>query len=280
MKRWIARIAVICFLFLTSCAGGANYDPSVSDGSVGFQVDFIDVNGGDAILIRVGGKTMLIDTGYADTEDQLVDALKSFGVKTLDYLLITHFDKDHIGGAPKILSRFSVGRVLQPSYQKEETKPYSKYRTALSNASVPVTDVTENTTLVMGGCTFEIYPAVGDDYTEEDNDFSLVVKTSYGDISFLFAADVETQRIEEMMRQETDWSATVMKYPHHGKHSTRAESLVKATDPSYVIITDSETEPAEKKTLNFFEKRKMQLYRTANGSVSVYTDGSSVTVTQ
>ena len=281
MKKLISLIlALLCLFALASCGESTDSteDLSTSDGSVGFSVDVIDVDGGDAILVRTGGRTMLIDAGYEETADRLVNYLRDAGVTAVDYLLITHFDKDHIGGVPTLVNSLTVKNVLQPVYEHADTKVYSRYASSITKGSIRVTDVTDAVKLTLGGCAFEIYPAESTGYNEADNDFSLVTKVAYDEVSFLFAGDVEADRITEMMRQSVDWSCTVLKYPHHGSYNKRTENFLKLTDPEYILIPDGTADPVSDKLEAFLQTRTAQVFRTTAGTIRLSTDGKTVTV--
>lgn len=280
MKRLLCLILLSVLLFgLAGCADTPEEDLSQSDGSTGFSTDLIDVDGGDAILVRTGGRVMLIDAGYEETADRLVTYLKDAGITAVDYLLITHFDKDHIGGVPTLINSLTVKNVLQPVYEHSDTKVYARYASAISKSGIRVTDVTAAVKLKLGGCEFEIYPATGSDYAEADNDYSLVTKVSYGETSFLFAGDVEADRLAEMIRADADWSATVLKYPHHGSFNKRTETFLKLVDASFVLISDSSAEPASDKLMSFLEKRSVNVLRNGtDGTVRLISDGTNVEV--
>lgn len=284
MKRWLAVVLLFCLsLCIAACddggENGLSGDIAASDGSTGFFVDMIDVNGGDAIVIRTGGKVLMIDAGYDETSDAVVRELKSLGIDAVDCLLITHFDKDHIGGVPGLINSVEVRNVVQPVYEKTDTKTYSRYEAAVKRSGAAVTELTSDTVLTVGGCEFAVYAARSDDYKEADNDFSLVTKVTYGDVSFLFTGDVETERLAEMFRTDVDWSATVLKYPHHGSYNKRSETLIKLVDPDYILIPDGEAKPTSEKLLAFLAERDCTVLKnTSEGTVRLYTDGGSVQV--
>ena len=107
----------LCIIFLFSgCA------PQYTDSGLenpGVKVTFLDVGKGDAILIETQEHTMMIDSGYDDTYKVIRNYLAGQEIQKLDYLVITHFDKDHVGGADRIIKSFEVGEILQPDYQSD-----------------------------------------------------------------------------------------------------------------------------------------------------------------
>jgi beta-lactamase superfamily II metal-dependent hydrolase len=91
------------------------------------RVFFVDVEGGQATLIVTpGGQSLLIDTGWRgfdnrDTE-RIAQAAKQAGIKQIDYVLITHYHRDHVGGAPQLADRMKVGTFVDHGPNMEDTK--------------------------------------------------------------------------------------------------------------------------------------------------------------
>lgn len=84
--------------------------------SGGLELRVFDTGDSDAILlITPEGDTMLVDTGLDETYGHLYNSLKNLGISRIDILVLTHPHKDHIGGAPQLLSDFSVGQVYMPA---------------------------------------------------------------------------------------------------------------------------------------------------------------------
>ena len=95
--RLLCLLLALCLMLLPGCARGESEAETLS-------VTFFDAGKADAILVRTGEHALLIDTGLNKNGAALVDALRAAGVQSLDVLLITHFDKDHVGGADSVLS--------------------------------------------------------------------------------------------------------------------------------------------------------------------------------
>lgn len=99
------------------------------------NVTVLDTGKSDCILVEADGRTMMIDAGYEENGERIVDFLEERGIVRLDYLLITHFDKDHIGGADQVLRAVEVGEVIQPNGDKD-SKQYRQYTSALASAGL------------------------------------------------------------------------------------------------------------------------------------------------
>ena len=94
-------------------------------------VTFFDVGKGDCILLECDGHAAMIDAGFDNTANNILSALADKGIDTLDFLLLTHMDKDHVGGADKFLENLTIGAVYAPDYEKD-AKQYQQYVDALA----------------------------------------------------------------------------------------------------------------------------------------------------
>ena len=201
--RLLCLLLALCLMLLPGCARGESEAETLS-------VTFFDAGKADAILVRTGEHALLIDTGLNKNGAALVDALRAAGVQSLDMLLITHFDKDHVGGADSVLSSMPVGAIYQPDYPKD-SKQMRQYLKAAQDAGVNPIALSENCKLTLGGARLLIDVANEDDYgADEENDFSLVVSLRFGETRFLFAGDAEETRIDELMA-EGDLAHDVLK---------------------------------------------------------------------
>jgi competence protein ComEC len=122
--RLLPRI-ILCGLFallLLSCAWGA---PAPKTDGV-LRIFFVDVEGGQATLfVTPTGQSLLIDTGWPGNDgrdaDRIVAAAKKANISKIDYVLITHFHNDHVGGLPQLAARIPVGTVIDHGDNREST---------------------------------------------------------------------------------------------------------------------------------------------------------------
>ena len=85
------------------------------------KIHFIRAYWSDNILIESNGRFALIDTGYARDAERISKYLDEVGVKELDFILITHFHKDHYGSLPALLKRYPVGKVYMKKFRRQRT---------------------------------------------------------------------------------------------------------------------------------------------------------------
>lgn len=238
------------------------------------KVTFFDVGKGDAILIETSGHQVMIDAGYDDTADAILGYLKEQSIDKLDYLVITHFDKDHVGGADRIIKEVETENVLQPDYESESGQ-YKEYVEAMIDEGIEPDVVTQTMKLSLDGVEFLIYPPQKKDYKEEDNDFSLVISMTCGDKlhggkRVLFAGDCEKERLKELLIQkEFDLSHDVLKVPHHGRKGKNSKEFLMAVSPKVAVITSSDEKPADDEICMILNKLGTDVYFTNEGTVTL-----------
>lgn len=244
------------------------------------KVTFFDVEKSDAILIEQADFRMLVDTSFDDRADVILDYFSEHGIDTLDYLIITHFDKDHVGGADKILDAVKVKRVLEPDYTVDK-KQYREYREAMARNGIVPLSVTAVEHRKLGKASFAIYPPEQKQYSGNDNDMSLVISLRYGSQSFLLTGDSEMERIAELLTEpELNLKHTVLKVPHHGIKEKNSAAFLEQVYPETAVITCKNewyVSRSVKKTLLCMDA---DLYLTCHGTVTCITDGNTMEILQ
>ena len=258
--------------------GGAS-GPQAPLPANGVRVSFVDVGKGDCILIQAGPSSALIDTGYDNTSDYVVSHLRRQGVKQLDFVIITHYDKDHVGGLRTIGETFAIGETYLPGYEGAD-KQYRSVMSAVGDLKLKATRVTRELPLSLGPAKLTVYPSrlTYDPYADgdegNDNDLSLVTSLVVGKDSYLFAGDLEEEGIEAYLSQ-THGTFDVLKMPHHGKKSSNLDELLDDVNPQIAIVTDGMEDPADKKTLKLLKAADVDAYCTSDcGSIIVESDGA------
>ena len=242
-----------------------------------FEVTFMDVGKADCILIKIEDKTIMIDTGLNKTKDDVVSQLQDKGIDELDYLILTHMDKDHIGGADAVLDNFKVDNLIQADYIKD-SKQYTQYVEAVEKNNIKTVSLHENINVQINNAEINIYAPVQSTYSKS-NDYSIIVGITYGRYSFLFAGDAEEERLAEFININ-DKKYNVVKIPHHGRINVLSEEFIKSISPSYSIITCSEEDKPDEEMIDLLNKYKIKTFLTIDGEVIIKTDGNSITILQ
>ena len=243
------------------------------------ELVFFSLGKADAILLRTDAGAVMIDAGTEKKAKSLTRQLESMGIEHLDALIVTHFDKDHVGGADQILDELSVGRVYEPDYSKD-SKQVDQYRDSLAASGSEIVTLRDNASFTVDGVTYRIDIANESFYgRDEENDFSLVVRVQYGDVRMLFPGDIENPRIAELL-DEGDLQADLLKVPHHGKSEKLSSEFFKAVSPSWAVVTDSDEEPADSEVLKSLEKLGCKTLSTRSGNVFAVIGRDGIQVRQ
>lgn len=280
LKRLIT-VGLLCSgLLLCSCGyqGTETDGASTSAANNNFSVSVLKIGKADAIILKTENHTALIDCGESEDSAEIVEQLKKSGAEKIDYMFITHFDKDHIGGAPDIFDSFSVGEIITPDYEGNVDEYYA-YTNAVKNKKLTATAVTEDMTVTLDDVTFNVYPPLKTSYEEDDNDFSLVISAAHGQNSFLFAGDAEKDRLAELSSQ-LDLKHMFLKMPHHGIYNKGTKTFVQSVKPEYTVITCSDKNPPEDETLSVLKAIGSEVYETRNGDVTAVSDGKIIKISQ
>ena len=241
----------------------------------------LDVGKADAILCQCGKYVLVIDAGMKQDGKKVLHFLEQRKLTQVDCLIITHYDKDHVGGAIELVKSMPVKRVILPDYEpshpdavefldglKEKGISPEKLR---KTVEFPVSDMK---VLVEPPGSYDIK---GDkDY---DNDFSLVTTIVCGKRRLVFAADMEKRRINDWLASEPP-ACDFLKYPHHGVFEKEQRTLMKVLQPDHVVICDSKKSPADKAALKLIEKYTDSFYETKDGTVTVFCDSRGITLKQ
>lgn len=246
------------------------------------EVDFIDVGQGDSTLVCSDGKYMLIDTGDRDGENTLINHLKERGVKKLDYLVLTHPHADHIGEAAEIVEGFKIGKIIMPRVPDDLTPTSSVYEDLLDAAAGKGLKIraARNESFELGEISVQTYAAEGE-YSNL-NDYSVVLRLTHGENSFLITGDCEKQEESELLERGCDVSADVLKVGHHGSDTSSTSQWLKEVGAQYAVIScgaDNKYGHPDEETYSRICKYVKNVYVTAeDGSLAFESDGKGLTV--
>ncbi len=286
MRKRLSILALALFLLLSACgpSGGTSAAPDAGDtadsapsAGTDLTVYGFDAGKADAFLLTTENSAVLIDCGEKGFGKTILSYLEAQGITKLDYLIITHFDQDHVGGAARILNRFPVGTVLQTAGSKD-SEEYEKYTKALLNASIEPVTVQETYSFILDGVQYSVDPPRKAKYADDtSNNVSLIVSVVNGENSLLFTGDARTERLQEFLSYNAR-TYDVLKIPHHGKEEPLLGDLLESVSPAYAVITSSAEEPEDSAVTDLLAQTGVETYLTRNGPVSVTSDGTSVQV--
>lgn len=241
------------------------------------EVHFLDVGQGDATLITCDGHAMLIDAGDDTKGTAIQNYLKKQKIKSLDYLILTHPDADHIGGAPVIITKFEIAKVFVSNFEKDNST-YRKLIQALDDNNLKSSTPAVKSKYSLGTAEFTIL-APNDTY-ETPNDSSIALLLKNGKNSFLFTGDAEATAEMDILANGIDISADVYKVGHHGSRSSTSQRFFKAVKPDYAVISCGEGNSyghPHAETLNTLRTNGVAVYRTdEDGTIIATSDGKTI----
>ena len=270
-------IIVLIILFITIFLVIIYSNKKVSS-DYDFKVYFFNAGKADAILLSKNDKYILIDTGEESLSDDILKYFQSNNITRLEYLIITHFDKDHVGSASSIIDNIEISEVLQSNFPKE-SEYYKNYLDSLSNKSITPTTVSGNYELTFEDLKIIVNGPETTYETSESNNSSLIVSVTYSDTSFLFMGDSENARIKDYLNNNNE-TYDFIKIPYHGNYLKKLDDLLEAVKPSFGVMTCSSSEGCEEKTLEVLNNYNIKYYMTKNGAISVLSNGKNIIIKQ
>lgn len=227
------------------------------------KVSFIDVGQADSVLLQQGDKFMLIDAGNNGDVQTVKDYLTSQGVKELQYFIGTHKDEDHIGGADGVIDSFKVGKVYFPK-QEATTQTYKDFVTAVKNKGLSLTVPKVGEQFKLGEAAVTVLAPNSSEY-EDSNDYSIVLKVTFGSTTFLLTGDAEALSEKELVASGKDLSATLLKVGHHGSLTSTSQAFLDKVNPKFAVISagagNKYGHPAQE-TMDKLKAKGVKVFRT------------------
>jgi len=209
------------------------------------SVTFLDVGQGDAAVVCFPrGQVMVIDGGGSpdgsfDTGERIVAPyLWTAKRKEIDYLVNTHFHPDHLQGLFFLLENFKIDEVWDNGETGEGLWEAKKFMATAGDRLQPMG--LGEPPRDIGGVRLEfLHPPRrgGEASSWEGNNASLVIKLTYGDVSFLFCGDVEAAVEGDLLEKKMNLKSTVLKVPHHGSKTSSTLKFVETVSPKFAIFT-------------------------------------------
>lgn len=293
MKKFLFIIIFIIVLFSTmilfnnlkrlysdkSDSNINNQNSFLEDGSL--SLTFLDAGKADAIVLHTNNSTVLIDTGLKSGGKELVQFIKSQGIDTIDYLILTHFDKDHVGGAARVIQTFKVNNIITSDYFKDSDE-VENYLKSCDEAQITPLVLKDEISFTLDNVDYKIYPHIATTYAEkESNNSSLIISVTHGENRMLFTGDANNLRIEEFIKkQETNFKYQLLKVPYHGRYMESLSEFINIIQPEYAVITSSEEDREDKETVKLLKEIGTNVLLTREGTIVVKSDGRRLEIDQ
>lgn len=278
MKKKYTVILTIIFMILAGAfelfQGTVAITPSED-----LKVHFLDVGQGDSIFIELPtNETILIDASIKDASNKIINYLREENVSKIDYVFATHPHSDHIGGMSAVIKAFDIGQIYMPK-AVTTTKTYENLLLTIKDKNLKIKTAKAGNTIIDTDDLKLVVLAPNQDSYESLNNYSIVLKLTYKEKSFLFMGDAETLSEKEITG---DVQADVLKVGHHGSRTSTSQAFLNKVNPSYAVISvglNNDYKHPHQEVIDRLEKKNIKIYRTdQNGDIMFTTDGYNIDV--
>ncbi len=293
-KKNLKQIIILVLIFLAVAFGisatvfsviqkDSKQDHTISELTGNLIITNLDVGKADAAFIEYNGLCGIIDTGTKDNFSTLKSYMNDNNRQDIDFMIITHYDKDHVGGAVKLLQKYNVKKLYLPDYVSSKAG-YSKLMEELDgNNSVDHEYVTDIVTITKDDLTIEIIPSTDPealiaDPDNMDNNMSLLTMLTLRNKKFLFTGDIEKDRIAQILNSGKDIKADWIKIPHHGGYEDNSEEFLRAVSPEYSVVSTGFEKPTDNKLLAILAQLNISNYSTIGGDIITISNGNEIEV--
>ena len=258
-RKWLlsAGLSAACLLYAVYL-GSLRY----AYGSLNAEV--LDVGQGQSVILSSQGDFALTDCGslnrWKDAGGIAAEALQSAGCRQLRYLLLTHYDYDHVSGVQGLLARVGAETLLCPP-DGGDTDAQAAILAAAEANGTEVRFITEETTLPLGEATLTVYPPLGDD---SSNERGLVYLVSAGDYDLLITGDIDAEMEQRLIERYDLPDIEALVVGHHGSKYSTSSELLDALRPETAFISvgsNSYGHPSDQ-AMERLAERDITIYRT------------------
>lgn len=276
---------ITIIVFIAIGLGSMYYTKNKAKANMGpvdgvLNISYLDVGQGDAAYIRVNDFDILIDAGPRSESDKLMKQLEEKNIDDFEIVIATHPHEDHIGGMGDVFKKYDVESFYMPKVT-HTTQTFKYMVEAVKREGIKIQTIKEGMSFDLGsGAKFDVYSPMYESY-EEFNDYSPVMKLTFGETKFIFTGDAEAHVEEEVVaKYPNDLEADVLKFGHHGSSTSSIDEFVKSVSPKYGIIScgvDNKYGHPHRETLEKIKKYNIEAFRTdTQGQITLTSDGKKI----
>jgi beta-lactamase superfamily II metal-dependent hydrolase len=274
-KRYFFFVLLILFIFWFINRGKLNGKE--------FNVIFLNVEHGDASLIFMDDKVLLLDAGDIGSGNKIITFLKERNINEIDYLIGTHAHADHIGGLDEVITNINVKNLFMPkSFAECTTIQCKEVITSAKSKSLEIKAPNKNVFKFDNGAKCKI---INQEQTSSNlNNTSIILECNYKKVSLLFMGDAEVSLEKRLIPNLHD--IDILKVGHHGSATSSALAFLEVVKPEYSIISANKAKTKntydlpKDKIINRLKKIGSEVYRTdLKGTVWLTTNGYKMNFT-
>ncbi len=293
-RRSLPLVVVLALLILAGAifwfaAPGRGPTPTPSAGSQ-LLLTVLDVGQADSIFVKTpAGRTMLVDAGNeaADAQRVILPYLRKQGVTSLDNLVLTHPDQDHVGGMPALLDGIPISTFVDSAQPGETNQSYLRTLQSVHSKGISAIKARRGRSGIDLGAGAQVQILGPEDPLlttggSPTNDNGVVLRLTYEGVSALLAADIGQAGEDRLLAHGDNLRSQILKVGHHGSESSSSTRFLDAVQPQVGLISvgagNSYGHPS-RQLLQRLRKRSTTVYRTdLNGTIEVAIDGKGYKV--
>lgn len=198
---------------------------------------FLSIENSDASIIKYKDITIMIDTGEEKDEKIIRETMNKLKIGKINYLILSHPDKDHIGNAKYIIENYLVEKIFQTDYIKN-SETQEKLNKVILEKEIENVVVKEQYNIEIDKLNISIYPP--EKFYNDSNNNSLITLLEFNNHKALYTGDIEEERTKDILKYLK--KVDLLKMPHHGRKNSQSIELIKSTMPEMTIITGKKIE--------------------------------------
>ncbi len=249
------------------------------------EVVFFDVGQGDSIFIETPEKQqILIDGGPGSAILEKLGKEMPFYDNTLDLIILTHPEKDHLTGLISVLKRYKVENILWTGIKRDTSESKEWERKILEEkANIKITQAGQRILWESESHSFMeiLYPLEnleGQEF-EDSNETSIVSRLVFGEKSFLFTGDIRKSEEKALLEQRANLDSDILKVSHHGSKTSNSKEFVEKVSPEIAVISlgkENSYGHPHQEVLDILEDYGIKILRTdQNGDIKIISDGEN-----
>ena len=251
-------------------------------GSDFLEITFFDVGQGDATLIETPRRSQILIDGGPDSSilEKLNENLP-FWDRTIDLLVLTHPDNDHISGLLHVLADYKVENILWTGVVREASV-FEKWQELIGKEGARIIIARAGQEIIADGVSLKVlfpFESLEGESVKDANNTSIVAKLDFGENSFLFTGDVYESTEKKLAERGVAINSNVLKVAHHGSKTSTCEEFVAKVLPEIAVISagsDNSYGHPHEQTLDTLQKYDITIFRTdLQGDIKIISDGKN-----